>query len=59
MHHDCIAWFLAKIDSVTPWGKRDPEVHQSKKGNDWHLGMRVHVGVVAASGLAHISGGLR
>jgi IS5 family transposase len=24
-------------------GKRDPEMHQSKKGNDWHFGMKAHV----------------
>ena len=34
-------------------GKRDPEMHQAKKGNDWHFGMKVHVGVDAASGLLH------
>jgi IS5 family transposase len=34
-------------------GKRDPEMHQSKKGNDWHFGMKAHVGVDAASGLLH------
>lgn len=34
-------------------GKRDPELHQSKRGNDWHFGMKVHVGVDAASGLVH------
>lgn len=28
-------------------GKRDPEMHQSKKGNDWHLGMKTHIGVDA------------
>jgi len=32
-------------------GKRDPEMHQSKKGNDWHFGMKAHIGVDAASGL--------
>jgi IS5 family transposase len=32
-------------------GQRDPEMHQSKKGNDWHFGMKAHVGVDAASGL--------
>ncbi|MGF6180184.1 IS5 family transposase [Massilia sp. UYP32] len=26
---------------------RDPEMHQSKKGNDWHFGMKAHVGVEA------------
>ena len=34
-------------------GKRDPEMHQSKKGNDWHFGMKAHVGVDATSGLVH------
>lgn len=34
-------------------GKRDPEMHQSKKGNDWHFGMKAHVGVDMASGLVH------
>jgi IS5 family transposase len=33
--------------------KRDPEMHQSKKGNDWHFGLKAHIGVVAASGLVH------
>jgi IS5 family transposase len=34
-------------------GERDPEMHQSKKGNDWHFGMKTHIGVDAASGLVH------
>lgn len=33
--------------------KRDPEMHPSKKGNDWHFGMKAHIGVDAASGLVH------
>jgi len=33
--------------------KRDPEMHQSKKGNDWHFGFKAHIGVDAASGLTH------
>ena len=32
---------------------RDPEMHQSKKGNQWHFGMKAHVGVDVASGLVH------
>ena len=32
---------------------RDPEMHQSKKGNDWHFGLKAHIGVDAASGLVH------
>jgi IS5 family transposase len=34
-------------------GKRDPEMHQTKKGNQWHFGMKAHIGVDAESGLAH------
>jgi IS5 family transposase len=32
---------------------RDPEMHQTKKGNAWHFGMKAHVGVDQASGLVH------
>lgn len=34
-------------------GKRDPEMHQTKKGNEWHFGMKVHAGVDAGSGYVH------
>lgn len=34
--------------------KSDPAMHQSKKGNDWHFGMKAHIGVDAASGLVHM-----
>ena len=34
-------------------GKRDPEMHSSKKGNQWHFGMQAHIGVDADSGLVH------
>jgi IS5 family transposase len=33
--------------------QRDPEMHQTKKGNEWHFGMKAHVGVDADSGLVH------
>ena len=33
--------------------QRDPEMHQSRKGNDWHFGLKAHIGVDAASGLVH------
>jgi IS5 family transposase len=33
--------------------ERDTEMHQSKKGNDWHFGMKAHVGVDMATGLVH------
>ena len=34
-------------------GKRDPEMHQTKKGNQWYYGMKVHSGVDAGSGYVH------
>ncbi|MGF6267131.1 hypothetical protein OKW49_008125 [Paraburkholderia youngii] len=34
-------------------GGRDPEMHQTKKGNTWHFGMKAHIGVDADSGLVH------
>lgn len=34
-------------------GESDPEMHQTKKGNQWHFGMKAHAGVDAASGLVH------
>jgi IS5 family transposase len=33
--------------------ERDPEMHQTKKGNAWHFGMKAHIGVDAGSGLVH------
>lgn len=34
-------------------GKRDPEMHQTKKGNEWYFGMKVHAGVDAGTGYVH------
>jgi IS5 family transposase len=34
-------------------GERDPEMHQTKKGNQWHFGMKAHIAVDAESGLVH------
>ncbi len=33
--------------------ERDPEMHQTKKGNQWYFGMKAHIGVDAQSGLTH------
>lgn len=33
--------------------ERDPEMHQTKKGNQWHFGMKAHIGVDAKTGLTH------
>ena len=32
---------------------RDPEMHSSKKGNQWYFGMKAHIGADADSGLVH------
>jgi transposase, IS5 family len=34
-------------------GCRDPEMHLTKKGNNWHFGMTAHIGADADSGLVH------
>ena len=34
-------------------GERDPQMKQSKKGNQWYFGMKAHIGVDAESGLVH------
>ncbi|HCL4357578.1 TPA: IS5 family transposase [Pseudomonas aeruginosa] len=34
-------------------GKRDPEMHQAKKGNQYYFGMKSHIGVDDESGLVH------
>jgi IS5 family transposase len=33
--------------------ERDPEMHQTKKGTQWHFGMKAHIGLDADSGLVH------
>lgn len=33
--------------------KRDSDMHQTKKGNDWHFGLKAHIGVDVKSGLVH------
>jgi IS5 family transposase len=33
--------------------KRDPDMHSSKKGNQWYFGMKAHIGADADSGLVH------
>ena len=34
-------------------GERDPEMHQTKKGNQWHFGMKAHIGVDSDTGIVH------
>ena len=33
--------------------KRDPEMHQTRKGQQWYFGMKMHIGVDSRTGLAH------
>lgn len=34
-------------------GTRDPQMHQTKKGNQWYFGMKAHTGVDAGTGYVH------
>jgi IS5 family transposase len=34
-------------------GERDPEMRQTKKGNEWRFGMKVNVGVDSETGVVH------
>jgi len=48
------ATIIAAPSSTKNEGKaRDPEMHQTKKGNQWFFGMKAHIGVDAQSGLVH------
>ena len=48
------ATLIAAPTSTKNKGKaRDPEMHSSKKGNQWYFGMKVHIGADAESGLVH------
>jgi IS5 family transposase len=38
-------------------GERDPEMRQTKKGNNWYFGMKAHIGVDTQSGLVHTVAG--
>lgn len=52
------ATLIAAPPSTKNQGKqRDAEMHQTKKGNAWHFGMKLHIGVDAASGLTHTAVG--
>ena len=48
------ATLIAAPTSTKNKGKaRDPEMHSSKKGNQWYFGMKAHIGVDADCGLVH------
>ncbi len=44
---------LAPSSTKNRAGERDPEMHQTKKGNQWHFGMKAHIGVDADTGIVH------
>ena len=46
----------ASLSTKNEAGKRDPQMHSSKKGNQWYSGMKAHVGVDAISGLVQTAG---
>src|SRR3954471_20202396 len=57
--------FLAEMAATVPWSVLEaviaphypqPQMHSSKKGNQWYFGMKAHVGVDASSGLVHTAG---
>ncbi len=48
------ATILAAPSSTKNTAKaRDPEMHQTRKGNQWYFGMKAHIGADADSGLVH------
>jgi IS5 family transposase len=52
------ATIIAAPSSTKNAGReRDPEMHQVKKGNAWHFGMKAHIGVDVQSGLVHTVSG--
>src|SRR6266850_1185124 len=34
-------------------GERDPEMHQTRKGNQWYFGLKAHIGVDSKEGVVH------
>ncbi len=48
------ASLMATSKSTKNWDDwRDPEMHQTNKGNEWYFGMKVHASVDAGSGYVH------
>ena len=44
---------LAPSSTKNRAGERDPEMHRTKKGNQWHFGMKAHIGVDSETGIVH------
>lgn len=48
------ATIIAAPSSTKNAGKaRDPEMHQTRKGQQWYFGMKLHIGVDSRTGVAH------
>lgn len=45
--------FSAPCSTKKKEKQRDPEMHQTRKGKQWHFGMMLHIGVDSEGGLAH------
>lgn len=43
----------APSSTKNQWKERDPEMRQTRKGNQYHFGMKLHVGADAETGLVH------
>jgi len=43
----------APSSTKNPTGSRDPEMHQTRKGNQWYFGMKAHIGVDSKQGHIH------
>jgi IS5 family transposase len=53
-HHRGRHYSISAPSSTKNSGKaRDPEMHQTRKGQQWYFGMKLHIGVDSQSGLAH------
>src|SRR6266851_2627520 len=52
--HDLTPRLLAAVNGLqNAKGERDPEMHQTKKGNQWYFGMKIHIGADVDSGAVH------
>jgi len=48
------ATIISAPSSTKNWTKaRDPETHQTKKGNQWYFGMKAHIGMDSRTKLMH------
>ncbi len=45
--------FVISLKLTWAASERNPEMHQRKKGNQWHFGMKLHIGVDSQGGLIH------